>query len=407
MTAEAEGARAQERGIELTRQQNAASVASVPNVFGVDTAQAARAFHQSIPGYRPTPLVALPGLAGELGVASIHVKDESQRFGLNAFKGLGGSYAIARLIGERLDVEPAELSYEPLTSDAAKAQLGNLTFITATDGNHGRGVAWTARMLGQRAVVYMPAGSAPERLENIRALGAEAEICDLNYDDTVRLAARTAEERGWILVQDTSWPGYEKIPTWIMQGYTTMALEAAEELAAAQEPAPTHVFLQAGVGAMSGAVTGFLASYYAGRVPKIVIVEPHAADCVFRTAQATDGKLHTVGGDLNTMMAGLACGEVCHVGWNMLGRHAGWFASAPDETAARGMRVLAAPTKGDAQVISGESGAAGVGLAATLLDGNHQKQAEQLDLNCNSRILCFSTEGATDQANFRKVVWGF
>ena len=391
----------------MVARRNAELVPRVSNAFGDDAAQLAHAFHRGIPSYAPTPLAALPALAERLGVASIHVKDESQRFGLNAFKGLGGSYAIARVIADRLGIEPAELTYELITSDEVREQLGQLTFVTATDGNHGRGVAWTAKMLGQRAVVYMPKGSAQERLENIRALGATAEITDLNYDDTVRMASRVAKENGWVLVQDTSWLGYEQIPTWIMQGYTTMALEAAGQLADDGSGAPTHVFLQAGVGAMSGAVTGFLAAHYGPAKPTIVIVEPEGADCVFRTAQAADGALHTVEGDLPTIMAGLACGEPCQVGWNMLGRYADWFASVPDEVAARGMRVLGNPLDTDPRVVSGESGAATLGFVATLLDGQHGDEAAQLGLNANSRILCFSTEGDTDRENYRKVVWGF
>lgn len=391
----------------MTPRFNVELVPQASNEFGDDAARLARAFHRGIPGYAPTPLVQLPALAERLGVADIYVKDESKRFGLNAFKGLGGSYAIARVIADRLGVEPAALTYELITSNEVREQLGQLTFVTATDGNHGRGVAWTAKMLGQRAVVYMPKGSASERLENIRALGATAEITDLNYDDTVRMASRVAQENGWVLVQDTSWPGYEQIPTWIMQGYTTMALEAVEQLEQAAQPTPTHVFLQAGVGAMAGAVTGFLAAHYGPAKPKIVIVEPEGADCVFRTARAADGTLRTVEGDLPTIMAGLACGEPCQVGWNMLGRYADWFASVPDEVAARGMRVLGNPLDNDPRVVSGESGAATLGFVATLLDGQHEAQTAQLGLNGASRILCISTEGDTDQENYRRVVWGF
>ncbi len=374
--------------------------------FGKASAEAALRFHRGIPGYDPTPLVSLDALAARLGVAKVWVKDESARFGLNAFKGLGGSYAVARVIGERLDIYPSELSFGLLTSPYVAEKIRDLTFVTATDGNHGRGLAWTARMLGVGCVVYMPRGSSAERLENIRAQGAQAQILDLNYDDAVRYAAAQAECNGWVLVQDTSWDGYEIIPTWIMQGYTTMALEAAQQLGG---KVPTHVFLQAGVGAMSGAVAGFLASYYGERKPRICVVEPDAADCVYRTAAARDGELHAVGGDLPTMMAGLACGEPCGVGWEQLERHADFFASVPDEVAVRGMRVMANPLPDDPAVVSGESGAVTLGFLATLLSGEGEAAgaAACLGLGPGSCVLLISTEGATDRANYRSILWGF
>ena len=170
-------------------------------------AEKARRFHSGLPGYAPTPLVSLDGLAHSLGVSKIWIKDESKRFGLNAFKALGGSYAMARCLSEKLGKPLEEMSFEELCAPAARRALGDITFVTATDGNHGRGVAWAARLLGQKAVVYMPKGSAAERLENIRAQGAQAEITEYNYDDAVRLANRMAEEHGWILIQDTAWPG--------------------------------------------------------------------------------------------------------------------------------------------------------------------------------------------------------
>ena len=372
--------------------------------FGAENARKVSSFHQSFPEYQPTPLVNLQGLAKELGVASIHIKDESYRFGLNAFKVLGGSYAIGNYIAQRLGMDLSELPYEKLVSDEIKEKLGELTFVTATDGNHGRGVAWTANRLGQKSVVYMPKGSAAERLENIRALGSDASITDLNYDDAVRLANKGAEENGWIMVQDTAWEGYEDIPGWIMEGYTTMAYEAVQQL---EGEKPTHVFLQAGVGALAGGVTGFIADYYGEKErPIVTIVEPNKADCIFRTAEANDGKLHFVTGDMNTIMAGLACGEPCTIGWNVLRDHADNFVSMPDEYAAMGMRVLGCPVRGDQQVVAGESGAATMGaITAILTKPELASIKEALKLDENSRILCFSTEGDTDRKNYRDIVW--
>lgn len=372
--------------------------------FGPENAKQVRAFHKSFPEYKETPLAELNVLAKELGVASIHVKDESWRFGLNAFKVLGGSYTIGNYIAKQLGVSITELPYEKLVSQEVKEKLGQITFVTATDGNHGRGVAWTANRLEQKSVVYMPKGSAEERLHNIQALGADASITELNYDDAVRLAKEGQDKNGWVLVQDTAWEGYEEIPGWIMEGYITMAAEATEQLKGEK---PTHIFLQAGVGAMSGAVCGYFASLYGDEErPVITIVEPDQADCIYRTAQANDGKLHYVTSDMNSIMAGLCCGEPCTIAWNVLRDHADHFISMPDYIAAEGMRILGNPLPGDTRVISGESGAATLGFVAEVLrNPEHKDLKDALGLNQDSRILCFSTEGDTDRENYRRIVW--
>lgn len=371
--------------------------------FGRERAERVRTYHESFENYRVTTLVRLSGLAEQLGIRALYVKDESSRFGLHAFKGLGGSYCIGRYIGEYCGIPESELCFSRLTGDEVKNRIRDLTFVTATDGNHGRGIAWTAKQLGVKAVVYMPKGSASERLEHIRALGAEAEITELNYDDTVRYAAACEKEKGWVLMQDTAWEGYETIPAWIMQGYTTMALEAVGQLG---DERPTHIFLQAGVGAMSGALSAFFADYYQDEKPKIVIVEPDRADCIYRTAKVDDGTLHTVGGDLDTIMAGLACGEPCTLGWEMLRRYADYFVSMPDYVAAQGMRVLGNPVPGDAHIISGESGASTAGLVTELFRNDTLLSLrEELGLGPDAKILCFSTEGDTDKENYRRIVW--
>ena len=374
--------------------------------FGLEQAQTVRRFHQSFPEYSVTPLVELKSLAEELGVSNIFVKDESYRFGLNAFKVLGGSYAIAREIGTRMGISEEELTLARLLQPDVQARLGQLRFVTATDGNHGRGVAWTAKRLGHRAVVFMPKGTAEERLENIRKLGAEASITDCNYDDSVRLARQYAVEHEGIVVQDTSWEGYHNVPLHIMQGYTTMGAEIVEQLAAYGDQAPTHVFLQAGVGAMAGAMAGFIADYYKEARPVITIVEPTKADCLYRTALANDGKLHIVDGALDSIMAGLCCGEPCSIGWQQLAAYADNFVAVPDKAAALGMRVLGNPVGNDAAVVSGESGAAGLGLAVAALRERDLAQLKgSLQLDAESVILCISTEGATDVANYRRIMW--
>ena len=372
--------------------------------FGYGIAKKVNAFHRSFPGYEPTPLLNLKSLAGALGVKSLHVKDESKRFELNAFKVLGGSYAIGNYIANKLGMDISELDFERMTGSDIRSKLGEVTFVTATDGNHGRGVAWTANRLKQKCVVYMPKGSSPERLNNIRELGADASITDFNYDDAVRLANKGVTENGWVLIQDTAWDGYEDIPRWIMQGYTTMGYEIINQL---DGEIPTHIFLQAGVGAMAGAMAGFFSDYYKGdKKPVITILEPNKADCIFRTAEATDGRLHCVKGDMDSIMAGLCCGEPCTIGWEILRDYADNFVSVPDSIAAKGMRILGNPLGNDVRVISGESGACTTGFVAELMQNDSLKQIrEQIGLNDESSILCISTEGDTDRNNYRRIVW--
>lgn len=371
--------------------------------FDVETGERARSFHRTLPGYAPTPLVSLEHMAAALGVRSIWVKDESKRFDLGAFKVLGGSFAVSQLLAERLGLDPERVTFQNLIVPSVRERVAGLTLITTTDGNHGRGVAWTANRLGMRAVVYMPKGTAPERLENIRRLGAEASITDMGYDDAVRYTARLAEENGWILVQDTSWPGYEKVPRLIMQGYTTLGAEICDQLG---DAVPTHLFLQAGVGSMAGALAAYFANRFGAERPRVIVVEPDGANCLFRTASANDGRLHGCERELHSIMAGLCCGEVSGVAWDILKDYADDFVSMPDEVAAQGMRVLGAPMLGDERVISGESGASTFGFVEEVLrreDG--ATICERLGLNEDSRILCISTEGATDRANYRRIVW--
>jgi len=367
-----------------------------------EKARQVRAFHESFPMYMPTPLAHLPETAEMLGIGDIYVKDESHRFGLNAFKVLGGSYAIGNILARRLGRPLEETGYRVLTDPETRKVLGDMTFITATDGNHGRGVAWTANTLGQKSVIHMPQGSAAERLHNIRAAGAQADIIEGNYDDAVRLSRKEAEENGWTVVQDTSWEGYSRIPGWIMEGYCTMGLEAYEQL----PQKPTHIFLQAGVGSMAAAIAALFRNLYGQDRPRIIIVEPNAADCFYRTAAANDGKIHIVTGDMHTIMAGLACGEPCALAWEILDACADHFVAFPDWAAAKGMRILGNPPGRDDRVISGESGASAFGCMAAILTEPALKDLKQeLELNSSSRVLLFSTEGDTDRENYRKIVW--
>lgn len=366
----------------------------------------AKMFHESFSEYDKTPLVDLKELSKKIGLSGIYIKDESYRFGLNAFKVLGGSFAMGKYLADKLGEDIEALPYEKMICKEVKERLGDITFVTATDGNHGRGVAWTANRLKQKSVVYMPKGSSLKRLNNIKAEGAEASITELNYDDAVRLANKYAKEHNGLMVQDTAWEGYEKIPAWIMQGYGTMALEASEQLEKFKVSKPTHIFVQAGVGSLAGAVQGFFASQYGEECPKTVVVESNLADCYYKSAIANDGEARVVGGEMQTIMAGLACGEVNTIGWKILKNYSKVFVSAPDWVAAKGMRILGNPLKGDTCVISGESGAVTTGVLYEIMTNDDYKDLkEALELDENSRVLLFSTEGDTDPDKYREIVW--
>ena len=377
------------------------------SIMSLENVAKARSFHRSFPQYSITPLARLDGMAKHLGLGSLFVKDESYRFGLNAFKVLGGSFAMARYIAQQMGRDVGEMTYDYLTSEAFRKEFGQATFFTATDGNHGRGVAWAANKLGQKAVVHMPKGSAKSRFDNIAKEGAKVTIEEVNYDDCVRMAAaEAAETKHGVVVQDTAWAGYEEIPAWIMQGYGTMANEAAEQLRQLEVNRPTHVFVQAGVGSLAGAVVGYFTNLYPNNPPKFVVMEAKAADCLYRGAVAGDGEPRIVDGDLTTIMAGLACGEPNILSWDILRNHVSAFVSCPDWVSARGMRMLGMPVKGDPSVVSGESGAVGMGLISAIMeDDTYRDLREHLELDRFSQVLMFSTEGDTDPEKYRRILW--
>ncbi len=378
------------------------------SVMSIENVRQARQFHKSFPQYSVTPLAKLDGMAEELGLGGLFVKDESYRFGLNAFKVLGGSFAMARYIADEMGRDVSEMTYDYLTGEKFREEFGQATFFTATDGNHGRGVAWAANKLGQKAVVHMPKGSTKSRFDNIAKEGAKVTIEEVNYDDCVRMAAAEAEATPHgVVVQDTAWEGYEEIPAWIMQGYGSMAGEAAEQLREVSVNRPTHVFVQAGVGSLAGAVVGYFANLYPENPPKFIVMEAGAAACLYEGAVAGDGEPRIVGGDLQTIMAGLACGEPNIIGWDILRNHVSAFVSCPDWVSAKGMRMLAAPVKGDPRVVSGESGAVGMGVISSIMqDDAYKELRDALELNRDSKVLMFSTEGDTDPDKYKQIVWG-
>lgn len=376
-----------------------------PKIFSKKEANKARHFHMSFDNYEATPLYSLDNLAKNLGVKKIFVKDESNRFDLNAFKVLGGTYAITRLICRKMNKDISEVDFNYIRKNAAR-EIGNAPFITATDGNHGRGIAWAANQLGQKAIVYLPMNSAKRRVEAIEESGAEAIVTDVNYDETVLMAIRKAKEIGGYMVQDTSWDGYTNVPTWIMQGYTTMGMEVIDQLALQGYKRPTHVFLQAGVGGMAAAMLGLFVNVYKEDYPKTIIVEPNAANCLFTSATYDDGRPHSIDGDLKTIMVGLACGVPSPIAWPIIRDHSEMFLSCSDAVAARGVRIFANPLRDDPKIVSGESGAAGIGAFSLMMGLEDLEEVRRvLGLDENSVVLFFNTEGDTDPINYGEIIW--
>lgn len=331
------------------------------------------------PGYAPTPLLDLPDLAAAVGVGSVHYKDEGGRFGLGSFKALGGAYAVSRV----LQAQRARLG-----ADAA------VTVCCATDGNHGRAVAWGAQRFGARCVIFVHPGVSQGRRAAIAAFGAEIREVPGHYDDSVRAASATAEAEGWSVVSDTSWPGYTEVPRDVMQGYRLMA----EEAMAALPAPPTHVFIQGGVGGVAAAVAVQARSRF-GTGPRVVVVEPDRAACLLASAEA--GAATAVPGELDTVMAGLACGEPSLLAWQELERSAFAFMAVPDAAVAPAMRLLAGRTP---PVVAGESAVAGV-IGLQLAAGDAAARAA-LGLDAASRVLLFGTEGATDPAVYATMLRG-
>jgi len=365
-------------------------------------------FHKSIPFYRPTPLVSLENLSKKLGVGGIYVKNESKRFeefGLNAFKGMGGIFAVGQVICRQLGLDPETTTYEMLNSPEVREKTKDMVFITTTDGNHGRGVAWAAHQYGCKSYVYMPKGSAKSRVEAIKRVGAEdCIVTEMNYDDTVKLTAKLAKENGWHLVQDTAWEGYEEIPQLIVQGYTTLGHEAVEQMDVAGAGEPTHVFLQAGVGSLAGSLIGYY-SHLLKNDPKFIVVEPTMVACFYNSAKIGDGLPHGVESAENTIMAGLNCGEPSIGVWPVIRDLTEYYIACDDDITEEGMRLYANPTEGDEAIVSGESAAVGLGLVNRIMSQPELEEIRKaLGFDENSRILLISTEGATDPVGYERVV---
>jgi diaminopropionate ammonia-lyase len=349
------------------------------------------------PGYQATPLRDLAGLARSCGLATICYKDESSRFGLGSFKALGGAYAVSRVLESEISKASGEPRLGGGESLRGHAELvRGITVTCATDGNHGRSVAWGAQLFGCRCVIYIHATVSKSRQQAIESYGATVVRTPGNYDDSVRQAQADARRNGWFVVSDTSYDGYMEIPRDVMQGYSVMVQEALDSMTSV----PTHVFLQAGVGGMAAAVAGHLWETLGEDRPQIVICEPDQAACLYESARA--GEPVAVTGDLDTIMAGLACGEVSRLAWTVLSRAVSAFMIVPDDLARVCMKLLAAGIEGDPPLVAGESAVAG--LAGLLAVSANPRWRESLALGPESRVLLIGTEGDTDPDLYRQIV---
>jgi diaminopropionate ammonia-lyase len=368
--------------------------------FGTSAPGEVRSYLQSCPRHAVTPLHSLAGLATELGCDGVYVKDEGQRLGLGSFKALGGAYAVMRIAIARAE-EVLKRSIAPsfLRNNEIAEITRGITFACATDGNHGRSVAAGAALANCRAVIFLHEGVSPQRDAGIQALGATTVRVSGRYDDSVLQARRISEERGWQLVSDTSWQGYENIPRTVMQGYTVLIAEALEQLAALDK-VPSHVILQAGVGGFAAATAAYLTTCLGRGRPTIIVVEPERAECVLQSIQA--GKPTRIELKEPTIMSMLECYEPSHVAFRILQRCAHAFMSIPDEFAVTAMRRFAVPCKGDIPVVSGESGAAGLGGLLALAENSSWR--EQARLEPRSTVLLVNTEAATDVDSYASLV---
>jgi diaminopropionate ammonia-lyase len=369
-------------------------------VVSADMAEAAMREISAWPGYRPTPLRRLDTLAAELGVAGILYKDESERFGLGSFKALGGAYAVLRLAASRLAASGGEApDLRSIRQGTHAKALRDLVVCTATDGNHGRSVAWGAQMAGCRCRIYIHAGVSQGRQEAMEALGAEVLRIDGDYDESVHRCDADAKANGWFVVSDTSYEGYMDLPRDVMAGYSVMASEVLQQL---DGPPPTHVFIQAGVGGLAAAVCARMWQALGPARPRFVIVEPERAACLL--ASAREGRPARVAIEEETVMAGLSCGETSVLAWDVLSRGASDFLTIGEDQVAPVMRLLASGKAGGDRIVAGESAVPGlIGLMGVAAD---PKLRDAIRLTFDSRVLVFGCEGATDPEIYRAIVEG-
>jgi diaminopropionate ammonia-lyase len=362
-------------------------------LFPRSAADAAVAEIRQWPGYAPTPLLGLDRLAGALGLGAVLYKDESKRFGLGSFKALGGAYAVRSLVSERLGTSMADIR-AGLCRDAASA----ITVTTATDGNHGRSVAWGAQQTGCHCRIYIHAKVSDGRAQAMAALGAEVVRIEGDYDESVRLCMRESEQNGWLMVSDTSFKGYTEVPRLVMAGYATIAVEV---LTQAKHPL-THVFIPAGVGGLAAALSAQLWTELGAARPRIIVVESEHAPCLTKSARRN--RPSSVRIRRETVMAGMSCGEVSLLAWEILRRSASHFVTIADSGVAPAMRMLASGKAGGGEIEAGECAvAAPLALIAAACD---EKAKAAMRLDSQSQVLLIGTEGATDPDIYAKMLAG-
>ncbi|HRW62573.1 MAG TPA: diaminopropionate ammonia-lyase [Bacteroidales bacterium] len=339
-------------------------------------------FHTSLDEYIPTSLISLPSLSKKYGVENIYIKDESLRFGLKAFKVLGASYALFQCLQKNPAIE---------------------TFCTATDGNHGRAVAWSAKKFGKSAVIFVPKDTTINRIRLIESDGAMVIKINGNYDEACQQAEKLSKINNWTLIQDMAWEGYEEIPAFIMAGYLTLFKELEDSLHTNPKPKIDIVFLQAGVGSLAGAGIYYYLNKYGNNRPKIVIVEPEEADPILFSFKRN--KISTTEGNCTTIMAGLNCGTPSTGAWNLIKNGADYSVKISDKYAKQAMRELYYPTNTDKRIISGESGVGGLAGFLAIMNENSLKTVRQsLNIGPNTNILFISTEGDTDEQVFEQII---
>jgi len=369
-----------------------------------DKAEKAKVFVQTEKEYNVTPLVSLDCLAHKFGVKKIYVKDESKRMGLNAFKVVGVLYSVARLICKKFDLDIGKITFEDLMETELNNKIKELVFIAATDGNHGKGLAWVSSKLGCKCNIYMPKNTTSARVEAIEEFGATVIVTDENYDNTLEIVIEKASENNWIHVQDQAWEGYTEITNLISEGYTIIADEALRQMNDDGSKQPTHIILQAGAGSFAFGILGYFANVFKNSKPYMVIAEAENAACYYESV--INGKFSTVLGELETVMAGLSVGSPNIVAWENLKTIVEGYASCSDKIAARGMRILSSPIGEDKRIISGESGALGLGLLSmTCQSTEYNDIQKKMGIDGNSVILLINTEGDTDPVVYENIVW--
>ncbi len=350
-----------------------------------------RGFHASMPGYAPTPLRAAPVTAKALGVAEVLVKDESSRLGLPSFKVLGASWAVYRALLARLGATAEEIPTFAALHDAVAA-LRPLSLSAATDGNHGRAVAHMAALLGLDAAIYVPGNTVSARIEAIASEGATVTVVDGGYNDAIARSAQDASAT-CLVISDTSWEGYERVPAWVIEGYATVFAEIDDELAG--RPRPDMVAAPIGVGALAAAV---VRHYWSGAErPLIIGVEPTSAACVLESVAA--GGIVTLDHPQDSIMAGLNCATPSLIAWPAVSRGIDAYLAVPDTRVPEAMRLLAADG-----IVAGETGAGGLaGMLALVQDAQMQEARSALGLGGASRVLLLCTEGATDPEAYERL----